>query len=236
MHLGFSLLDVCERCTQYSWISVTFSLHHRPSLHLSWKKKHHPHHLPPSAHPHSFASSDSAPNGSSVPRTPSYPWKLNGSIPPATNSTCDNVTIIGKNIDLPGSDLGHFGLNTTDYTACQQLCCDKLGCESFLFQSQSDYAVPPCSPGKPCCFLKNSVPKPVPKPLPGVVVAGRLPERPSANYTAPPMGTYADPPAPDRARPTPQRPPTSETYCAEELRVCRVSIRTCTGWYWRRER
>jgi len=52
---------------------------------------------------------------------PRYPWLINSSLP--TNQTkCENVTIIGKNIDIPGGDLGPpYLLNTTDYTVCQRL-------------------------------------------------------------------------------------------------------------------
>jgi hypothetical protein len=126
-----------------------------------------------------------------------YLWQRNSSDAPSPApgpGTCQS-TLVGKDLDVPGNDLGEEA--AANLTSCEKLCCANSRCAAFIFEAISDISFGHCTKGKPCCFLKSGVPATKPKKItPSMVlykINGRPSPAPAYNVKPPPMGLRSSP-------------------------------------------
>jgi hypothetical protein len=68
---------------------------------------------------------------------------------------CPQAAIIPA-ADIQYHDLQSIGTSSVNITACNELCCATSGCVAFSTIASTPYGLGSCSPGQPCCYLKNS--------------------------------------------------------------------------------
>jgi hypothetical protein len=122
-----------------------------------------------------------------------YLWQRNSSTPsPAPSSPCQS-TLVGKDLDVPGNDIGNK--ITADVPSCEKICCANTQCAAFIFEGVSDVNFGECKVGKPCCFLKSAVPSTKPKKITPSMVLYKINGRPSPSLDVkpPPMGLRSSP-------------------------------------------
>lgn len=107
-----------------------------------------------------------------------------GPVPP---TQCTSQSPPHEGFDRPGEDLS---TNVVALPAdCSNLCCSTSNCLAWTYVTKLISGTEgECSAGKPCCWLKGSVPAESPLNYPGGIYSGTVDRPPPAPIQVPPTG------------------------------------------------
>eukprot|EP01059_Diplonema_ambulator_P001585 TRINITY_DN11354_c0_g1_i1.p1 TRINITY_DN11354_c0_g1~~TRINITY_DN11354_c0_g1_i1.p1 ORF type:complete len:975 (+),score=272.70 TRINITY_DN11354_c0_g1_i1:44-2968(+) len=120
-----------------------------------------------------------------------YAWADMGTVPmPYTSSVgrCESLGPVTPDMDLPGGD--YKQIPDINMTSCQQACCDDEPCQSYAWIGSAT-TWNSCIGGRPCCYLKSSIPNTAPHTG---VSSGTVTRAPYGKEQAPPTGIRSAPP------------------------------------------